>query len=172
MKHLDIVLDVNGDNLQLQFHPDSLVMMVSDLKQEGLSDEEIAVEIENLRASILEDYKQKLEDGTLDENDFEDAIKEFVMLQIASRGIDLCSLENLDIKTERKLQKTLFNCISPKQSLFKSPINLGNSPPFGGVAKPGWLGLGKENKLFVDHQKSEKNDVHFRPKTGLCPNFN
>ena len=72
MKHLDIVLDVNGDNLQLQFHPDSLVMMVSDLKQEGLSDEEIAVEIENLRASILEDYKQKLEDGTLDENDFED----------------------------------------------------------------------------------------------------
>jgi hypothetical protein len=71
MNEISIIIDADGDNFQLYFHPESLVMMTYDLKQDGLSDEDIAIKLEELRRSILTDYLQKIESGELDLEDFE-----------------------------------------------------------------------------------------------------
>lgn len=71
MANLDLILDVDGDDFNIHFHPESLVLMTYDLKQEGLSDEEISIKIEAFREYILADYKQRLESGEINAEDFE-----------------------------------------------------------------------------------------------------
>lgn len=72
MSNIDIRIAKEGDDFTLYFHPESLALMTYDLKQEGLSDKEIVTHIEELKSSILADYKQKLESGEIDEDEFEE----------------------------------------------------------------------------------------------------
>ena len=57
--------------LEVKIHPESLAELVGDMKEQGLSDEAIATQIEVLKKQLADDFKKREEDGTL-EDEFEE----------------------------------------------------------------------------------------------------
>ena len=55
------------DELQITLHPESLASIVEDLKAKGYSDDAIVLEIEKIKAQILEDFKERQANGLLEE---------------------------------------------------------------------------------------------------------
>lgn len=67
-KKLSVDIKDFGDDVKITFHPESLAILVADLKEEGMSDEEIVLEVEKMKVSILADFQSQMEAGTLNDD--------------------------------------------------------------------------------------------------------
>ncbi len=58
--------DKSIKDIFVKLHPDSLVELVEDMTNQGLTEDQIALEIKKIEKDILDDYLAKIESGEID----------------------------------------------------------------------------------------------------------
>lgn len=64
----------NDDEFQIYLHPESLVTLVFDMQQDGMSESEIASEIEKMKETILDDFKARMASGEIESADSDEDV--------------------------------------------------------------------------------------------------
>ena len=54
--------------IEVVFHPESLASIVEELKAKNLTDEEIAIEVDAIKAELLKDFKKRGQEGTFSDH--------------------------------------------------------------------------------------------------------